>query len=1038
MSSTNTGNISPSTAATSENIGWHLLRQIFDFIPEKTFEKLITPVITRPGHRVDPKHVTVDEYFTSYPRKLIHFAANLLQWIDSNKVTNVFELSPAASRKITAKFGPLVQMSQMGDVNHADHMVDLKTSILTIIHQNIIDLAIEDKLPPPNISIKIVSEKKLWGDRTTEMYSLLEALDAVGDNVYTYTKQVSNFLKPWFKARPFTEEQIEYIVSPQKSEWNGTGRSGIWDPPGLTKEVSAMAGHFIRTRLKQSLRKHEHLISRVGIDFLKNIIWLRYHKATSSNGSAVGFSATEAISEPSTQMTLKSFHFVGGVIDMATGGEAVKELLEAVKDPKKTQMTIHFNRDNLSYDEIIEKRNDFEKLLVGDVIIESFVSSTDGYQYEEWVYDWVNLTGNRLPDKYFIRIEVNVARLMSRGYVLDDFIDAVKKGGPQEMLKMEAIASPFALGIVYMFGDNNIITHSKENIESLYWENSMYLFLKNTVTLGMRNYIIGGIAGINTLIPNKISMLGGTVFRGEDEIKDGKSAPNTYPKTFKLQLYRFYMESNGLTKERFFEMFKIQGMNYSFVSIENEENIKLNQVGSFESGTEPISGSGSGSGLYVIDPIIYAIITVTEESLNWYASRLGVTRDELPVAHQIMSDSNSAKLTPIKIVSAHIHYEKLIVGETKSLEVSNLRSQFRKSNEFDDYVPSDIKQIKEGQTLEEREKIINEYLDSYLDSIGFNRILNKIRSTINENKIADVNMYSDLGVLMPISKASTFTFGLTSGSNLAEVMRRFDVDQLRTYTSNINEVYHMLGIEAARTLLVRRLHETLNGHKEDGDVDPRHITLIIDYMTNTGVPTSIKSTSSVRQHNPLLAKSTQRSAYTHMVVAAAMGEQEKATSTSTRVAIGAVPRVGTGAPFDIIIDRKRDAKLRAEYETELLSKIERNDTGTTGDHDGDFVRLILSGKLSKSDIVKFDSSKIDNVEIGKINLGLLRKRGRHTKSQTLMLSNEPTVTNISLNEEASNIIVPPSIERPLLRNKRLENAANRLIIQTEVQAETNI
>src|SRR3712207_8826969 len=58
------------------------------------------------------------------------------------------------------------------------------------------------------------------------------------------------------------------------------------------------------------------------------------------------------------------------------------------------------------------------------------------------------------------------------------------------------------------------------------------------------------------------------------------------------------------------------------------------------------------------------------------------------------------------------------------------------------------------------------------------------------------------------------------------------VDTTRTTTNNVYEIWQMLGIEAARTALVKEITNTL---EEQGlEVDTRHIMLVADLMTSKG------------------------------------------------------------------------------------------------------------------------------------------------------------------------------------------------------------
>jgi len=74
---------------------------------------------------------------------------------------------------------------------------------------------------------------------------------------------------------------------------------------------------------------------------------------------------------------------------------------------------------------------------------------------------------------------------------------------------------------------------------------------------------------------------------------------------------------------------------------------------------------------------------------------------------------------------------------------------------------------------------------------------------------------------------------ITDGSNLEGVIGVKGIDVTRIETNNIHEVEQLFGVEAARELIVREIKRVLD---EQGlDVDIRHIILVSDIMSRTGV-----------------------------------------------------------------------------------------------------------------------------------------------------------------------------------------------------------
>jgi DNA-directed RNA polymerase II subunit RPB1 len=87
--------------------------------------------------------------------------------------------------------------------------------------------------------------------------------------------------------------------------------------------------------------------TREALDLLAEQIVLRHWKAMANPGEMVGIIAAQSIGEPSTQMTLNTFHLAGVAAksNMTRGVPRLKELLKATKNPKAVSLTVHLRKD---------------------------------------------------------------------------------------------------------------------------------------------------------------------------------------------------------------------------------------------------------------------------------------------------------------------------------------------------------------------------------------------------------------------------------------------------------------------------------------------------------------------------------------------------------------------------------------------------------------------------------------------------------------------------------------------------------------------
>lgn len=170
----------------------------------------------------------------------------------------------------------------------------------------------------------------------------------------------------------------------------------------------------------------------------------------------------------------------------------------------------------------------------------------------------------------------------------------------------------------------------------------------------------------------------------------------------------------------------------------------------------------------------------------------------------------------------------------------------------------------------------------------------------------------------PLERASQFYYAATDGSNLAAFLARDDVDATRTICNNVHEVYRTLGIEAARTFLIKEIYFVIR--QEEGDINPRHITLLVDFMSNLGEPTPITFSGVSRMSTGHLAKASNEKAMNIFTDAALFAKKEAIKGVSPSIYVGQRARIGTGY-FDVLVDD------RAVQEYETKTKEEQARTG---------------------------------------------------------------------------------------------------------------
>ena len=153
----------------------------------------------------------------------------------------------------------------------------------------------------------------------------------------------------------------------------------------------------------------------------------------------------------------------------------------------------------------------------------------------------------------------------------------------------------------------------------------------------------------------------------------------------------------------------------------------------------------------------------------------------------------------------------------------------------------------------------------------------------------------------------------TEGSALREVLQFEGVDRTRTTTNNINEIYEVLGIEAARNSIIKEATDTL---REQGlTVDIRHIMLVADLMTCDGEVKQIGRHGISGEKSSVFARAAFEVTVNHLLDAGMRGDVDLLQGVTENIIVGQPIRMGTGDVH--LVAKKRPNILAAKDDCEL-------------------------------------------------------------------------------------------------------------------------
>jgi DNA-directed RNA polymerase II subunit RPB1 len=169
-------------------------------------------------------------------------------------------------------------------------------------------------------------------------------------------------------------------------------------------------------------------------DALVETIVVKNYKSWAVPGELVGIIAAQSIGEPTTQMTLNTFHLAGVAAksNMTRGVPRVKELLKVTRNPKATSLTVYMKpafRQNK--DAVREVLQDFELTLLKDIVQKSAIYY-DPHERETIIeedreliefynlFEGLEPEEKKSPSKWLLRLTFDRELMFNKNITMDD------------------------------------------------------------------------------------------------------------------------------------------------------------------------------------------------------------------------------------------------------------------------------------------------------------------------------------------------------------------------------------------------------------------------------------------------------------------------------------------------------------------------------------------------------------------------------------------------------------------------------------------
>jgi DNA-directed RNA polymerase beta' subunit len=288
-------------------------------------------------------------------------------------------------------------------------------------------------------------------------------------------------------------------------------------------ELFEIVYYFYLTPKDLLVNKRFH---RKALVMLLETIILKYKQAIVHPGEMVGVIAGQSTGEPTTQLTLNTFHLAGvaSKSNVTRGVPRIEEILRLTKNPKNPSLTVFLKPiDETERDRATQYANMLEHTKLIDVtksvqicfdpndrattIIEDRLLLEQYYEFEDIVIDCMeqdqDATGQK--SKWIIRLEFDAETLLEKNITMDDIHFAITNGHGNDI---SCVYSDYnSDNLIFRIRLNSSVfnkTKKQKGIPDTLDQSDEIFMLRNFQETLLNNIVLRGIQGIRNVLPRKL------------------------------------------------------------------------------------------------------------------------------------------------------------------------------------------------------------------------------------------------------------------------------------------------------------------------------------------------------------------------------------------------------------------------------------------------------------------------------------------------------------------------------------------------------
>ena len=260
--------------------------------------------------------------------------------------------------------------------------------------------------------------------------------------------------------------------------------------------------------------------NRKALIVLLNTIETAYHQAIIAPGEMVGMIAAQSVGEPTTQMTLNTFHFAGvaSKSNVTRGVPRIEEILSLSENPKNPSCTVFlkdYDQESQEKAQDIMLKLEHTKLreIVNQVKIcfdpddQNTLIEEDSetlklyYEFKNLVRDCLEETKDEDDSNWIVRMEMNAEMMLEKNISMDDVNFAIKRAWGEQVSCVYDDYNSDKLIFRIRIDTSKV---KKKGATSLDQTDEIY-HLQNFQSQLLDSLILRGIKNIAKVVPRKIN-----------------------------------------------------------------------------------------------------------------------------------------------------------------------------------------------------------------------------------------------------------------------------------------------------------------------------------------------------------------------------------------------------------------------------------------------------------------------------------------------------------------------------------------------------